>query len=168
MFTSGLLSCCYLFLFQLAQSTESIFDYASVAANGTYSCQELQKWSATEKHYSNDRKKSLFQLMTECEKRPVILINNVAYSPLVTADKTYFRTSTEKCEHHDKVAVSFSGSVPFALKVFYRLYFFRTILWITIFLISCTAYCAYSAPCWIHDCWCGIGKHRPSQKQQIM
>jgi hypothetical protein len=106
MFANGPIALCFLFQIHVSLSADGIFNYAAVAVNGNYSCQELQKWSATEKHYSNDRKKSLFEIMTDCEKQPVIVINDVAYSPSA-ADKKYFRSNTEKCKHHDKVAVSF-------------------------------------------------------------
>ena len=83
----------------------SIMNFTDTAVNGTFTCQELQKWVSTEKHYSNTRKNSLFSLMEGCEKEPVVTVDHVMYTP---ANEKYFSLSKEKCPNHAKVAVRLS------------------------------------------------------------
>jgi hypothetical protein len=79
-----------------------------VRDNGTYSCSELQRWVRTEKHYSNDRKNSLFQLMTEtsCSKSQAIQLSDVIYSQY-TKNEKYFSHKEVKCAIKDALAAIF-------------------------------------------------------------
>mmetsp|Transcript_14484 Transcript_14484/g.21799 ORF Transcript_14484/g.21799 Transcript_14484/m.21799 type:complete len:443 (-) Transcript_14484:31-1359(-) len=103
----ALLSVCLLLVHSLSVSVSS-GGFSSVPANGSFSCLELQKWAKTEKHYSNDRKTSLFALMTpeECLKQPVIRVQSVKYSQYNSNEK-YFSSAKDKCAEHDENAVVF-------------------------------------------------------------
>lgn len=94
--------CIYLsYVIPLVSCHNDELRFSSIAANDSYSCPELKKWVSTEKHYSNKRKDSLFSLMVDCEKQPVVSVDNVEYTR-----KSYFIPNEKKCKNHDKVAVS--------------------------------------------------------------
>jgi hypothetical protein len=79
-----------------------------IAASGNYSCKDLLKWSRIEKHYSNNKKESLFSLLNDesrCNSNPVIEASNVKYQFL--KDKYFTKYNREKCDVHDKIAVIF-------------------------------------------------------------
>ena len=78
--------------------------FGNISEHGIYSCEELQRWSKAEKHYSNEKRTSLFSLMTEesCHTAPVVTLRNVKY------DSGQFSSSVAtSCGHVDPVAVAF-------------------------------------------------------------
>lgn len=70
------------------------FDYSTVAANGSYSCDELTRWIGTEKHYSNDKKELLFSFLrrTNCKQNPhpVIIIDYLSYAWSSSGRRLFF------------------------------------------------------------------------------
>jgi hypothetical protein len=86
-------------------------EFSNVADNGTYSCSELQKWSKVEKHYSNDRSKSFFQMMEsdKCAAAPVMTLSSVRYSQ--SSENNFFSPLKDgSCTSHDKNAIIFLSS----------------------------------------------------------
>jgi hypothetical protein len=100
-----------LLLWATVASLPTHLNFSSIADEGTYSCQELQRWVKTEKHYSNDRKNSLFQLMTEstCASSQAIQLSEVSYSqPSKNKDHKFFtQKERTKCAVKDAIAVIF-------------------------------------------------------------
>ena len=95
-------------------------DFSNAADRGNYTCDEITRWMANEKHYSNDKRELLFGMLAnqDCFKNPtpVVLIDNVSFG----AKRKYFQQHTSgavtsssslgrkgPCKSKDEYAVTF-------------------------------------------------------------
>lgn len=63
-------------------SDKAAVNYAAVAESGNYSCDEITRWLGAEKHYSNDKKKILFELVgkdRDCTSLPSLQFKSIMY-----------------------------------------------------------------------------------------
>ena len=118
-----------LFSLFLCHSLSFSLNFNILSENKNYSCHEIIKWLKNEKHYSNNRRNSFFDLISEqnenenkkCLTSPILSIKDVIYSPNNKENK-YFSSSSHsasspsssssknhklKCEINDQIAVLF-------------------------------------------------------------
>ena len=91
-------------------------DFASVPDGGNYTCDELTRWLGTEKHYSNDKKETLFGFLAgkDCtaNKAPVIFLQDISFGYSSSDGSRSFslkKSSNTKvaCSANDEYAVAF-------------------------------------------------------------
>lgn len=66
----------FIFCFSYLNNNYNYNNFINLADNGTYNCFELQKWLKIEKHYSNERKNSLFDLLLNNNNLQISSNNN--------------------------------------------------------------------------------------------
>lgn len=81
----------------------AVVDFSFVRERGNYTCDELTRWLGTEKHYSNDKKEIIFQLIGDkkCENVPALILSNIAYGWQKGSKRTFYEwssTSGKSCD----------------------------------------------------------------------
>eukprot|EP01038_Epipyxis_sp_PR26KG_P011235 gene11235-15076_t len=95
-----------------------VFNPSVVQDMGNYTCDELFRWIGTEKHYSNNNKKVLFDLFTSQQQNclaytsSVIKLHGASYGYITeTKSRSYFITNNRSnsiirgCKQHDEYSV---------------------------------------------------------------
>ena len=74
-------------------------DFSSVADRGNYTCDELTRWLGSEKHYSNDKKEAIFNLLAgkDCwsSTAPVIFLQDITFGYSNALRKKTFMQSVD-------------------------------------------------------------------------
>lgn len=98
----------------LGNGLYSLQKFETIADKGNYSCDEIARWLGTEKHYSNDKRKTLFSFLAnkncETQKYPVALLHDIAYGWSTSGKRTYFeltKSKIQKCIHEDEYVVTY-------------------------------------------------------------
>lgn len=94
--------------FIIGKYPENDVVFANLADKANYTCEEIVKWLGSEKHYSNDKKKVLFGLVSQekCENQPIVLLKDVSFGS-DGKQRTFFSNpkGAKKCSKKDDFVV---------------------------------------------------------------
>jgi hypothetical protein len=80
--------------------------YDDVAANGSYTCDDLTRWVGTEKHYSNEKKAPLFTFLRgmNCKNNqyPVVFFDNISYGWSQSGKRLFFPPEKQSACNSDR------------------------------------------------------------------
>ena len=116
-FKGAIFLLCLTFSIQRRSIAADKVDFSLVADIGNYTCDELTRWLGSEKHYSNDKKESIFSLLAgkDCwsNNAPVIFLGDMTFGYSNSIQKKTFMQSvghqTAKVDYvvEDQFAVAF-------------------------------------------------------------